>query len=573
MHQIQAWTARLFTLHSQIKFGTSLLLVAMLVLAFTLLRGLNEMLSIATWNAHAYQVTDRLYAIDKKLFDDFAGGKGRAVTAEIIADDLSALQKLSGNEEHLEQLQAQLKTWHNNPEDTTAKMRGQVKEMLRTQTQLVAQKQTDAEQLNQRMLLTAIAISLLTGTLALVFSRRLSERINEPVQQMLLAMERLTLGDLAPHVEDKSHDEFGLLANSFNRMALQLSERQNATLVRNRELDELYYFNTMLQTSESETEIHRALLQKVRALNLSQALVLDWETQTSSMTVVATLYPLPETRPDGSAISYQIPLCRVVRSGREIVLPDLSEDLICTDCHFGQQRGSAYCVPIISGGKPVGALHLVSPQLDYWIIERQKFIKALVDQAASAINNLRLMDQLRGRALMDEQTQVHNRRYLDDYLRKQIAAADRQRRPLCVMMLDIDYFKRFNDTYGHEAGDIVLRQFAQAIKGALREGELVARYGGEEFTVIMHGNAREALTLAERLRRTVAALSFKQFTNNGEEVRISMSIGIAEFPSSGHTLEEVLKAADLALYTAKDSGRNCVKVATKTLLAVRAAMQ
>ena len=271
MHQIQAWTARLFTLHSQIKFGSSLLLVAMLVLAFTLLRGLNEMLSIASWNAHAYQVTDRLYAIDKKLFDDFAGGKGRAVTAEIIADDLSALQKLSGNEEHLEQLQAQLKTWDNNPEDTTAKMRGQVKEMLRAQTQIVAQKQTEAEHLNQRMLLTAIVISMLTGTLALVFSRRLSERINEPVQQMLLAMERLTLGDLAPHVEDKSHDEFGQLANSFNRMALQLSERQNATLLRNRELDELYYFNTMLQTSESETEIHRALLQKVRALNLSQA--------------------------------------------------------------------------------------------------------------------------------------------------------------------------------------------------------------------------------------------------------------------------------------------------------------
>ena len=172
---------------------------------------------------------------------------------------------------------------------------------------------------------------------------------------------------------------------------------------------------------------------------------------------------------------------------------------------------------------------------------------------------------------MDEQTQVHNRRYLDDYLRKQLAVAERQQRPLCVMMLDIDHSKRFNDTYGHESGDFVLRQFAQAIKSALREGELIARYGGEEFTVIMHGTAREALTLAERLRRAIAALSFKQFTNNGEEVRITMSIGIAEFPTSGISLEQVLKAADLALYQAKDSGRNCVRVATRTMLAVRAA--
>ena len=89
----------------------------------------------------------------------------------------------------------------------------------------------------------------------------------------------------------------------------------------------------------------------------------------------------------------------------------------------------------------------------------------------------------------------------------------------------------------------------------------------------MHGTAREAMTLAERLRRAVANLSFSQFTNNGEDVKITMSIGIAEFPSSGHTLEEILRAADVALYQAKDAGRNCVKVATRTLMRVRAALQ
>jgi diguanylate cyclase (GGDEF)-like protein len=311
----------------------------------------------------------------------------------------------------------------------------------------------------------------------------------------------------------------------------------------------------------------------MRSLSLSQALILDWEKEIGGLLVMAALYPLPDPDASGFNPNYQIPLCRVVRAGRELVLPDLSEDMVCTNCHFGQKHGSAYCVPIISGGKPIGALHLVSPQLDYWTVERQRFIKAFVDQSAAAINNLRLMDQLRGRALMDEQTQVHNRRYLDDYLRKQVAVADRQRRYLSVMMIDIDHFKRFNDTYGHEAGDVVLKHFAQALKGALREGELIARYGGEEFTVVMHGNAQEARTLAERLRRAVANLSFSQFTNNGEDVRITMSIGIAEFPSSGHTLEEVLKAADMALYQAKDSGRNCVKVATKTMMRVRAALQ
>jgi diguanylate cyclase (GGDEF)-like protein len=563
--------SRLLTLHNQIRVGTLLLLIAFVCTAFTFLTGLHQMMAIVTWNAQAYEATQRLNAMDRKLLDETLKDKASPLVIESLADDTTKLDKLLSDlaRPHLTQLQSLLDNWHGAAPDTVGKLRGQVRELLQAQAQLVAQKQTEAEKLHQRLLITGIALCLLIGTLLLIFSGRLTRHITEPTQQMLVAMERVALGEAAPKVEEREPNEFGQLARAFNHMAMQLFERQT----RNRELDKLYYFNTMLQTSESETEIHRALLQQLRTLNLSQALILDWDKEIGGLIVMAALYPLPEPDASGFNSNYQMPLCRVVRAGREVVLPDLSEDMICTNCHFGQKHGSAYCVPIISGGKPVGALHLVSPHLDYWTVERQRFIKAFVDQSAAAINNLRLMDQLRGRALMDEQTQVHNRRYLDDYLHKQLAVADRQRRHLSVMMIDIDYFKRFNDTYGHEAGDIVLKQFAQALKGALREGELIARYGGEEFTVVMHGNAREAMTLAERLRRAVASLSFSQFTNNGEDVKITMSIGIAEFPSSGHTLEEILKAADLALYQAKDAGRNCVKVATRTLMRVRAALQ
>ncbi|MBS1812467.1 MAG: diguanylate cyclase [Acidobacteria bacterium] len=572
MHHNPNLLSRFLTLHNQIKFGTILLLLAFSAVAVTFLNGLHEMLELVSWNAQANEVTNRLYAVDRKLLDENLSDKARTIALENLMDEANSLNKLldtdSQQRERLARLQEALGNWQGRA-DLVGKMRGQIRELLQSQAQLVTQKQAEAERLHRRLLLTGGILCLLIGGLALLFSGWLTRRITEPVQQLLVAMERVSLGDVAPHVEDQNPNELGQLARAFNQMAESLSARQT----KNRELDELYYFNTMLQTSESESEIHRALLQQVRTLNLSQALILDWEKDIGGLIVVAALYPLPEAGADGFSSHYQIPLCRVVRSGREVVLPDLSSDLICTNCHFGQQRGSAYCVPIIASGKPIGALHLVSTQLDYWTADRQRLIKAFVDQAAAAIHNLRLMDQLRGRALMDEQTQVHNRRYLDDYLRKQLAVADRQRRYLSIMMLDIDYFKRFNDTYGHEAGDIVLKQFAQALKGALREGEMIARYGGEEFTVVLHGNAREAQTLAERLRRAVASLSFSQFTTNGEDVKITMSIGIAEFPSSGHTLEEILKAADLALYQAKDAGRNCVKVATRTLLRVRAAMQ
>ena len=565
--------SRFFTLHNQIKIGTGVLLLAFFGVAFTFLSGLHQMLAIVSWNAQAHEATNHLNAVDRKLLDETVKEKASALMLESLLDDVVKLNKLLDAETkpRLAQFQSLLDGWHgaSATSETATKLRGQVREMLQAHSQLVTQKQAEAERLNQRLLMTSLALCGLIGTLLLIFSGRLTRHITEPTQQMLVAMERLALGEIAPKVAEGNINEFGQMARAFNHMAAKISERQT----RNRELDELYYFNTMLQTSESEADIHSALLQQMRTLSLSQALVLDWDKEIGGLLVMAALYPLPEPEAHGFSANYQIPLCRVVRAGRELVLPDLSEDMICTNCHFGQKHGSAYCVPIISGSKPIGALHLVSPQQDYWTSERQRFIKAFVDQSAAAINNLRLMDQLRGRALMDEQTQVHNRRYLDDYLHKQLAVADRQRRYLSVMMIDIDHFKRFNDTYGHEAGDIVLKQFAQALKGALREGELIARYGGEEFTVVMHGNAQEAKTLAERLRRAVANLSFSQFTNNGEDIRITMSIGIAEFPSSGHTLEEILKAADMALYQAKDSGRNCVKVATRTFMRVRAALQ
>ena len=573
MNQPHSLATRLLTLRNQIKASSFFLILALLAASFTLLKGMNSLRDVARENAQAQDATNHLYSIDKKLFDDASTSKAKLIAAESIADDIAALRKLGKDEERLGQLQTLAERWANTQEDATPLMRGQIKDLLRMQGQFVVESQAQADKLYRETMIAASLLVVLLGLALVLFHQHVAHRITEPVQQMLVAMERLAGGDVAPQVEARSHDELGQLAFAFNAMAEQLSQRQAATLSRNRELDELYYFNTMLQTSESEAEIHRALLQKVRPLQLSQAVVLDWETESSSLLAVATLYPLPETKPDGSAMSYQIPLCRVVRAGREMMVRDLREDLICNACHFGQQNGSAFCLPMIAGGKPIGALHLISPQIDYWTVEHQRFIKALVDQAGSAINNLRLRDQLEGRVFMDEHTQVYNRSYLDDHLRKQFAAAEREQRPLSVMMLDIDFFKRFNDTYGHEAGDIVLRQFAKAIKGALREHEVFARYGGEEFTIVMHGTAREAQVLAERLRRAVAALSFKQFTTTGEEVRITMSIGIAEFPSIGHTLEELLKSADMALYSAKDSGRNCVKVATKALLAVRAAKQ
>ncbi|MFN0119082.1 MAG: diguanylate cyclase [Blastocatellia bacterium] len=430
------------------------------------------------------------------------------------------------------------------------------------------------------LVLATVMSCLLLAVFTIIISRRLAQRVSEPLQQMLLAAECLAQGGLAPRVDERATDEIGQLARAFNRMAGSISARERTILARNQELDELREFNLLLRTSRDEREVHLALLQKLRALDLSQAVILHRLAGDTGLRVMDSLKPLrhlgahdrdTQAKSAAGEVEQTVPLCRVTRAGREHVIDDIQEDLICQGCHFGQMRGSAFCVPFITGGPAIGALHLASSKTEYWTPERQRVVRALADQTALTLDNLRLVKTLDDRTRIDDLTLLYNRRHLDERLREEVSMARRDGFPLSVMMLDIDHFKRLNDTYGHKAGDIVLRECAIAIRNTLRHGEIVARYGGEEFTVILRDNARAAQKVADRLLRTVAALSFPQFDRESQPLRVTVSIGVAEFPLNGQTAEDVLKAADFALYRAKDTGRNCVKLASRSLLAIRGA--
>ena len=605
------WSARMLNVRNKITLGAVLLLSALLIVAVSLASGLRTLNEALRWNERAQEAATHLNNLDRltaELETALHGGEVSAAQSQALlpyftardglAAEVTRLSDLLGNDQaqagRLEQLRRKtdISRWRtllgsgeagrHDLRRAVEEIRAAVEEIGAAHTRAVSKHRDETEGLSNTLILNVAIFCLFAIAITVIASQRLVRRIVDPVNQMMLAAERLTLGDLAPRVEERTGDEIGQLARAFNRMADCIAEREKAILTRNQELDELHDFNALLQTSASEEEIHRALLHKVRSLELSQAIILNRHHEDNTLAVVNSLSPLSISREDyGSNLSadaelpapdwQHLPLCRVVRAGREMVVQDVRDDLLCTDCRFTQKRGSSFCVPITAGGRTIGALHLASPVTDYWTTERQRLVKALVDQAAPTINNLRLMKTLEDRTLMDEHTRVYNRRYLDDYIKQQIGLARRQEFPVSVMMLDIDHFKRLNDRYGHEAGDIVLRQFATTIKNSLREGEIIARYGGEEFTVVMNGTAKAAQTLAERLRRAVAALSFPQFAQQGEEVRVTMSIGIAEFPTNGQTVEDVLKSADFALYRAKDGGRNCVKLASRSLMAIRGA--
>ena len=162
---------------------------------------------------------------------------------------------------------------------------------------------------------------------------------------------------------------------------------------------------------------------------------------------------------------------------------------------------------------------------------------------------------------LDALTNLNNRRQFETRLSQEIAITKRQENPLCAMMLDIDFFKKVNDTYGHAAGDEVLRTVAGIIKQALRESDIPARYGGEEFAVLLpFTHLEEAKIVGERLRKAVeeASITINEDTEDEKQINVTISMGIAEFDKleSGEALFE---RADKALYEAKTNGRNQVR--------------
>ncbi len=178
--------------------------------------------------------------------------------------------------------------------------------------------------------------------------------------------------------------------------------------------------------------------------------------------------------------------------------------------------------------------------------------------ASIALANARLFGEVQWMAERDPLTKLFNRRTFHDRLDEHLVGSANGRRPVALLMLDIDHFKSFNDTYGHQAGDAVLDWFARLVENCVGDGDMIFRYGGEEFNVLLPGaNAGKAARMAETIRARVAESTFDY---KGTELRVTLSCGVAVFPDHGRDADELVRKADRSLYRAKGAGRNCVSV-------------
>ena len=210
--------------------------------------------------------------------------------------------------------------------------------------------------------------------------------------------------------------------------------------------------------------------------------------------------------------------------------------------------------PLISEGEIIGCVAARST-LDKLSKRDISYLEQLTRQSAITINRANTYAKMLQYATLDALTGLNNRRQFEVRLNQEIATAKRQKNPLCAMMIDIDFFKKVNDTYGHASGDSVLSSVASIIKEHLRESDIPSRYGGEEFAVLLpYTHIEEAQIVGERLRKAVETAPIPIDKGN---INVTISMGLAEF-SSDESGEELFKRADKALYEAKESGRNRV---------------
>ena len=258
--------------------------------------------------------------------------------------------------------------------------------------------------------------------------------------------------------------------------------------------------------------------------------------------------------------TFQLEDCWAMRRGQPYEVLDPKSGLQCH--HFVRQMANGHlCVPLTVQGETLGLLCIIGDTARNAAhhIRQQQLAVMAGESIKLCLSNLKLQEKLREQATHDPLTKLFNRRYLEESLPRELHRAMRLKSPLSVAMLDLDHFKRFNDTFGHEAGDALLCELGQWLREKLRKSDMACRYGGEEFALVMPDSP-----LADTLQRLEqVCLQVKELEiRHGDQMlgTITISAGVAGAPEHGSTASALLRAADEALYAAKLAGRNRVVV-------------
>lgn len=366
-----------------------------------------------------------------------------------------------------------------------------------------------------------------------------------------------------------------------------ITERKHAEEVLSNRSDQIATLNRVMRSLSSTLDISKVLDMILH--EIQQVIPYDrasvWLCKDDSLEIIAA-HGFPNTE-ELIGNSYNLsskdnPNTQVIRTRMPLIEGDAYSKYssIRDGPQSGYKNRGWMGVPMIIGDRVIGMLAFDKNVPNFYTQEQSQFALAFAAQAAIAIENarlysdaqkeltekiiaeeklLKLQKELEEQAIRDSLTGLYNRRFLDETLSRELSRAERDKYSVSVVMLDLDHFKMFNDTYGHDVGDMMLKQLGKLLTSQVRAGDIACRYGGEEFVVVM---PKASLTVA-RQRANDWRMKFESqvIIHEGEVLNATLSAGVAVYPLHGTTSDEIIRKADQAMYAAKAAGRNQVNTA------------
>ncbi len=401
----------------------------------------------------------------------------------------------------------------------------------------------------RRMIYLALFLGVL-GTLGtLWWTSWLARTLTKPLEALQAAARRLSEPGPLKVPEFDHPPEIADLARTFNRTTAALQQAKA-------ELSAFHRFVDRTPRSQGLPEIYRAFLGTAQAcFDPQQVLLLTADAEAGLLQVAERLRP---DGPEAPAVMAQPLACPAVRTSKPYAIGDTAAQVPCR-CEIEVARAGSYCcVPLLRGGSLVGLVS-VTGSAGHWDESRRARLLPYTDHLARELATVQRLTEAQTQAMVDSLTGLYNRRFGEEYLRKLEALSKRTQRPFGVAVVDLDYFKAFNDRYGHLAGDRLLRAAAAVLQRVTRQSSLSVRWGGEEFLVILPETGVEgALIVSERLRQALAEIEIPEAPGTS----VTATVGVGIYPQHGADGRELLEAADRALYRAKHAGRNRVELAS-----------
>jgi len=415
--------------------------------------------------------------------------------------------------------------------------------------------------------------TVIINILFILFSNLLLNWLISPYlnifEEFRKSFEKAKDGDFSKKIDTKLNNEVKDIVNAYNQFISQIDKNfeliednlkilvPEAPISENRIVDidknmqilgDINRFKKIIEEDSTSVEIYHRIIDilenKFKLENFKIYEVLNEKQK------IKTIYQKGK-----SCCEVSMPkMCRAYRTAQEVnsvKFPHICQENFCEDNNY-------ICIPFSTGGTFTGVVS-INFSKEEWNIHKNNiaYVESYLNEMAPIIEAKYTLNLMKESSLTDQMTGLYNRRYLEEILDKISASTIREKSLLGILMLDIDFFKKVNDTYGHDAGDKVLVELAKTMTNSVRDSDFVVRFGGEEFIIVLQNIKDEEgiIKVAENIRESFANTKINV---NGKTLTKTVSIGVSVFPKDTNKIWEAIKCSDLALYKAKETGRNKV---------------